>query len=39
VISGATRLAHVQSNVTGADWQLTSDDLAAVNAILDGAAK
>ena len=38
VISGATRLAHVQSNVTGAEWQLATDDLAAVNAILDGIA-
>ncbi len=39
VISGATRLAHVQSNVQGVDWQLTADDLAAVNAILDGGVK
>ncbi len=38
VISGATRLAHVQGNVTGADWQLAAGDLAAVNAILDGVA-
>jgi len=34
VISGATKLAHVQSNVTGADWALSAEELAEVNAIL-----
>lgn len=34
VISGATRLAHVQSNAQSADWALTQDELAQVNAIL-----
>ena len=34
VISGATKLAHVQSNVTGANWALTAEELAEVNAIL-----
>ena len=34
VISGATKLAHVQSNVTGADWALRAEELAEVNAIL-----
>lgn len=36
VISGATKLAHVQSNAKGAAWALTADELAAVNAVLDG---
>jgi len=34
VISGATKLAHVQSNVKGADWALTAEELAEVNAVL-----
>jgi len=34
VISGATKLAHVQSNVQGADWALTAEELAEVNAVL-----
>ena len=35
VISGATQLAHVQGNAKGGDWQLSIEELAAVNAILD----
>lgn len=35
VISGATKLAHVESNVKGADWQLAGDELGAINAILN----
>jgi aryl-alcohol dehydrogenase-like predicted oxidoreductase len=35
VISGATRLAHVQSNAQAANWALTSEELEEVNAILD----
>lgn len=35
VISGATRLAHVQSNASAADWILTPAELDEVNAILD----
>lgn len=35
VISGATRLAHVQSNVKAAGWSLTPGELDEVNAILD----
>jgi aryl-alcohol dehydrogenase-like predicted oxidoreductase len=35
VISGATRLAQVQDNARAADWQLSADELAAVNAVLD----
>ncbi len=35
VISGATRLAHVQSNAKAADWILTPAELDEVNAILD----
>lgn len=34
VISGATKLAHVESNVRAADWQLTAVELAEVNTIL-----
>lgn len=34
VISGATQLSHVQSNAKGADWSLTTDELAEVNGIL-----
>lgn len=34
VISGATKLAHVESNVRAADWSLTADDLAEINEIL-----
>ena len=34
VISGATKLSHVQSNVKGAAWALTADELDDVNAIL-----
>jgi aryl-alcohol dehydrogenase-like predicted oxidoreductase len=36
VISGATKLEHVQSNAQAADWALTEEDLAEVNAILAG---
>jgi aryl-alcohol dehydrogenase-like predicted oxidoreductase len=35
VISGATRMDHVVSNVKAADWILTAKELAEVNAILD----
>lgn len=35
VISGATKLAHVQSNAISAGWRLTPDELAAVNTMLD----
>jgi aryl-alcohol dehydrogenase-like predicted oxidoreductase len=35
VISGATKLEQVLSNVKAADWILTSEELAEVNAILD----
>ena len=34
VISGATKLHQIQQNAAAADWQLTADDLNAVNAIL-----
>ncbi len=37
VISGATKLEHVQANAKAGDWILTEAELAAVNAILDGA--
>jgi aryl-alcohol dehydrogenase-like predicted oxidoreductase len=36
VISGATKLAQVQSNAKSADWQLTADELQIVNAVLTG---
>jgi aryl-alcohol dehydrogenase-like predicted oxidoreductase len=35
VISGATKLAQVESNVKAADWGLTSEELAEIGAILD----
>ena len=35
VISGATKLEHVLSNVKAADWVLTAEELAQVNAVLD----
>ncbi len=34
VISGATKLAHVQANVKGADWQLTPAELDEINTLL-----
>lgn len=36
VISGATKLSQVQANARSADWQLGADELAEVNAVLDG---
>lgn len=38
VISGATKLSQVQSNATAGEWALSKDELAAVNAVLDGKA-
>jgi aryl-alcohol dehydrogenase-like predicted oxidoreductase len=38
VISGATKLEHVLSNVKAADWTLTDEEFGEVNAILDGLA-
>jgi aryl-alcohol dehydrogenase-like predicted oxidoreductase len=35
VISGATRLEHVLSNVKAADWVLTAAEVAEINAVLD----
>lgn len=35
VISGATKVEQIQANAKGADWQLTEDELAMVNGILD----
>lgn len=35
VISGATRLEHVQQNARAADWILTAGDLAEIKVILD----
>jgi aryl-alcohol dehydrogenase-like predicted oxidoreductase len=34
VISGATRASHVQSNAKAADWHLSAEELAAVDAVL-----
>ncbi len=34
VISGVTRVEHVFSNASGADWQLSAEEVAAVNEIL-----
>lgn len=36
VISGATKLDHVLSNVKAADWKLTAEELEEINSILDG---
>lgn len=36
VISGATSVKHVAANSAGADWVLTAEELAAVNAVLEG---
>ena len=36
VISGATKLSQVQSNAAAAEWSLSAEELAAVNAVLDG---
>lgn len=36
VISGLTRLEHLQHNVKAADWELTAVDLAEINTILNG---
>jgi aryl-alcohol dehydrogenase-like predicted oxidoreductase len=36
VISGLTRLEHLQANAKAGDWELSADDVAEVNAILAG---
>ncbi|MGB7338435.1 MAG: aldo/keto reductase [Phototrophicaceae bacterium] len=36
VISGLTRIEHLQANAKAADWHLSDDELAEVNAILSG---
>lgn len=36
VISGLTRLEHLEANAKSADWVLSADELAEVNAVLDG---
>ncbi|MEL7432364.1 MAG: aldo/keto reductase, partial [Chloroflexota bacterium] len=36
VISGLTKLEHLQSNAKAADWELTAKEVAEVNAILAG---
>lgn len=35
VISGATKVEQIQANAKGGDWQLSAEELSAVNAILD----
>lgn len=35
VISGATKVEQIQANAKGAEWQLSAEELAAVNEILD----
>lgn len=39
VISGLTRLEHLHSNIKGADWTLTAEELAEVNGVLDNAPR
>jgi aryl-alcohol dehydrogenase-like predicted oxidoreductase len=36
IIAGATRLEHVQMNAKAADWRLSEEELAEVNAVLEG---
>lgn len=36
VISGLTKLEHLQANAKAADWVLSADDVAEVNAVLNG---
>ena len=36
VISGATKLEQIQANAASASWQLSKDDLDAVNKLLEG---
>jgi aryl-alcohol dehydrogenase-like predicted oxidoreductase len=36
VISGATKVEHVQANAAAADWSLSAEEYQEVNAILDG---
>ncbi|MEZ4707031.1 MAG: aldo/keto reductase [Caldilineaceae bacterium] len=36
VISGATKLSHVEANAKAADWALTAEEFAEVNGVLDG---
>lgn len=38
VITGATKLDHVQSNVKAADWQLSEQDLAEISTIINSDA-
>jgi aryl-alcohol dehydrogenase-like predicted oxidoreductase len=38
VISGLTRLEHLEQNARGADWSMTTEELEAVGEILDGSA-
>jgi aryl-alcohol dehydrogenase-like predicted oxidoreductase len=35
VISGATKVEQIEANAKGGDWQLTAEELAEVNGILD----
>ncbi len=35
VITGATKFEHVQSNAKAADWQLSEQDLAEINALME----
>jgi aryl-alcohol dehydrogenase-like predicted oxidoreductase len=36
VISGATRVEHVKANAAAGEWQLTEEEVYAVNEILEG---
>jgi aryl-alcohol dehydrogenase-like predicted oxidoreductase len=37
VISGATKVEQIQTNAKGAEWQLTAEELAEVNGILEAS--
>ncbi len=36
VISGATKVEHVEANAASVEWELSEEEMAAVNAILEG---
>ncbi len=39
VISGVTKLEHLKSNASAADWQMTTEEVQQVNAILEDPAR
>jgi aryl-alcohol dehydrogenase-like predicted oxidoreductase len=35
IISGATKVAHVQANVKGADWEITKEEVTAIDKLFN----